>query len=277
MSAEGEPSARAAVTIDNVSFEYRQKLVALDRLWLSIGQGVHTGIVGPSGCGKSTLLSLLAGIQRPTRGSVTWKAAPPDVHPLSMVFQDDTLLPWLSVAENVGLCFKFRGRYSRRDVQGQIAHLLRLGGLEAFASAYPYQLSGGMKRRVAFLAAVAPMPAALLLDEPFSSLDEPTRVTIHQDVLKIMRTLDMTVVLVTHDLAEAISLCDEVVILTNRPGRVATRRSIPFGRDRDVFQLRRTPEFLQLYAELWDELSKQILSTRSSSDTPVPVQQAIAR
>jgi ABC-type nitrate/sulfonate/bicarbonate transport system ATPase subunit len=115
-----------------------------------------------------------------------------------------------------------------------------------------------MRRRVAFLAAVAAMPAVLLLDEPFSSLDEPTRVALHQDVLEIIRRLQMTVVLVTHDLAEAVSICDDVVILTNRPGSVARRVPIPFGRARNRFALRQTPEFLELYGLLWHDLSEQI-------------------
>jgi ABC-type nitrate/sulfonate/bicarbonate transport system ATPase subunit len=102
------------------------------------------------------------------------------------------------------------------------------------------------------------MPERLLLDEPFSSLDEPTRVAIHQDVLGVMRRLKMTVVLVTHDLAEAISLCDEVIIFTRRPARIASRHAVPFGADRDVLELRRMPEFLQLYGTLWHELSQQI-------------------
>jgi ABC-type nitrate/sulfonate/bicarbonate transport system ATPase subunit len=181
---------------------------------------------------------------------------------MAMVFQTDTLLPWLTAAENVGLHFKFRRRAPRSYVKHRVAELLEMVGLEEFANAYPYELSGGMRRRVAFLTAVAPKPAALLLDEPFSSLDEPTRVAIHQDVIRIMSELEMTVVLITHDLAEAITLCDEIVLLTGRPGRVFSRHTVPFPRERNALELRQTREFLDLYATLWKELSQQMTEAR---------------
>jgi ABC-type nitrate/sulfonate/bicarbonate transport system ATPase subunit len=115
-----------------------------------------------------------------------------------------------------------------------------------------------MRRRVAFLTAVAPLPRTLLLDEPFSSLDEPTRVEIHQDVLDIARKYEMTMVLVTHDLAEALSLCDEVLILSSQPGRVVSRHPVPFGPERVMLELRQTPDFLDMYGRLWRDLSEQI-------------------
>jgi NitT/TauT family transport system ATP-binding protein len=130
-----------------------------------------------------------------------------------------------------------------------------------------------MRRRTAFLAAVAPQPQLLLLDEPFSSLDEPTRVGIHQSIYEIVRELGITVILVTHDLAEAISLCDEVLILTNRPARVCARHTMPFGRQRNMYDLRQTPEFLRYYGVLWEELSEQIRAgapTASTVDSLVP-------
>jgi ABC-type nitrate/sulfonate/bicarbonate transport system ATPase subunit len=178
-----------------------------------------------------------------------------------MVFQKDTLLPWLTVAQNVALYFKFHPA-PRAEVQQRVEWLLELAGLDGFERAYPYQLSGGMRRRVAFLAAVAPLPSLLLLDEPFSSLDEPTRVAIHQDVYAIVRRLGMTAVIVTHDLAEAISLCDEVVILTRRPGSVAVRHQVPFGNDRNMLELRQSTEFLALYGRVWHDLSEQLEPAR---------------
>jgi len=179
-----------------------------------------------------------------------------------MVFQENTLLPWLTAAENVGLYFTFRRRMTQED-RAWVQELLRLAGLEKFARSYPYQLSGGMKRRVAFLAGVAARPELVLLDEPFSSVDEPSRVRIHQDVLRIASSLDMTMVLVTHDLAEAITLCDEVIILSARPGAIYATHRVPFGHIRNVVELRATSEYLELYGELWRDLGLQIQTASS--------------
>jgi ABC-type nitrate/sulfonate/bicarbonate transport system ATPase subunit len=254
-NAHGEVAASFA----DVSFTYPSGTLALSNVNLEVEAGRVLGVVGPSGCGKSTLLSLLAGLALPTAGVVTLNknAAGVGRHGLSMVFQKDTLLPWLTVQDNVGFYYRLH-RKERGRAAELVPSLLELARVSDFARAYPYQLSGGMRRRVAFLAAVAAMPAVLLLDEPFSSLDEPTRVALHQDVFEIIRRLQMTVVLVTHDLAEAVSMCDDVVILTNRPGSVARRVPIPFGLHRNLFDLRQTPEFLRLYGVLWHDLSEQI-------------------
>lgn len=254
-----EMTKAVAIAMRSVEFSYPNGLQALHDFSLDIPRGWIVGIVGPSGCGKSTLLSLLAGFNKPSSGEILQTRFDPNRHPLAMVFQKDTLLPWLTVAENVQLYSRFR-RAERRSVKARVGELIKLAGLDGFERAYPYQLSGGMRRRVAFLAAVTAMPETLLLDEPFSSLDEPTRVGIHQDVLRIIRGINMTVVLVTHDLAEAISLCDEVVIVTRRPGRVASRQSVPFGRERNVLELRQRSDFLDLYGVLWHALSEQIVS-----------------
>ncbi len=219
-------------------------------------EGEVTAIVGPSGCGKSTMLALLAGLATPTAGAIELKPSTRGGHPLSMVFQQDTLLPWLTVEDNVALHFRFCG--GRRQAKAEIDALLKMIGLDGFARAYPRQLSGGMRRRAAFLAGIAPKPNVLLLDEPFSSVDEPSRVRIHQEVLGIVNRFKTTTVLVTHDLAEAITLSNRVAIFSARPGRVVEIHEIPFGEDRDVLRLRDNPGFLELYGHLWHELSTQI-------------------
>jgi NitT/TauT family transport system ATP-binding protein len=274
----GDPPAEVArlaagsdivARLRGVGFRYPNGTEALAGLDLDIRAGEVTGIVGPSGCGKSTTLALLAGLARPTAGTV--EVAPPSRggHPLAMVFQQDTLLPWLTVEENVGLHFRFRG--GRREAKEEIAGLLEMIGLDGFARAYPKQLSGGMRRRAAFLAGIAPKPNVLLLDEPFSSVDEPSRVRIHQEVLGIVNRFRTTTVLVTHDLAEAITLSNRVVILSARPGRVIATHEIPFGEDRNVLGLRDSPEFLELYGRLWHELSAQIArSTDVDTDEGQP-------
>jgi ABC-type nitrate/sulfonate/bicarbonate transport system ATPase subunit len=270
VAAAGDRSDRptSGIGIEDVGFEYPTGVVALSGLNVRIPTGSSVGIVGPSGCGKSTLLQLLAGLRTPTSGRIAWPPFPPGVHPISMVFQTDTLLPWLTAADNVALHFRIAKtgrRLQKAEVKARVDGLFEMVGLQDFRKAYPYQLSGGMRRRIAFMTAVAPQPAVLLLDEPFSSLDEPTRVSIHKDVLRIMSELDMTVVLITHDLAEAITLCDEVILLTARPGRVLNSHAVPFDRNtRNPIELRHTREFLDLYAALWEELGSQIFSDKTA-------------
>jgi NitT/TauT family transport system ATP-binding protein len=245
--------------LSGVTFSYPGGVQAVRDLDLVIPTGRILGIVGPSGCGKSTILSMLAGLRAPSAGTVrVWLAESEKRHPVAMVFQTDTLLPWLTVAGNVKLHFAFvKGGMTKAEVEQWTAELLHLVSLTQYSNLYPYQLSGGMRRRVAFLAAVAARPRLLLLDEPFSALDEPTRIGVHQDVLAIVKKFAMTVILVTHDLAEALSLSDRVVVLTRRPGTVASIHDIPFV-DRNVLEVRKRADFLEYYGLLWEELSQQI-------------------
>jgi NitT/TauT family transport system ATP-binding protein len=270
----GQPSRNAGsgaeniLSIQDVTFRYDNGLEALSEISLDIPRGQVTAIVGPSGCGKSTLLKLMVGLLKPNAGVVEERYdATSGRHPTLMVFQQDTLLPWLRVRDNVALYHHLRGSsQSKAEIRARVDELLRVVGLDDFGDAYPKQLSGGMRRRVAFLAGVAPEPQLLLLDEPFSAVDEPTRVQIHQEVHGIIQRGGMTVVLVTHDLAEAISLADQVVILSALPGQVAEIHEISLGAGRDVMALRHTPEFLELYGSLWDSLSREIIEAKSRAD-----------
>jgi NitT/TauT family transport system ATP-binding protein len=258
-STAGASQDAPAISLRGVTYSYPNGTQALGGVDLDVGEGTVHAVVGPSGCGKSTLLHILAGLSEPTGGTVTLNdAGDKGRHGLTMVFQKDTLLPWLTVSGNIALFFRFHPM-PKAEVHERVEQMLALAGLQPFASAYPYQLSGGMRRRVAFLAAIAPQPRILLLDEPFSSLDEPTRIAIHQEVYAILRRLRMTCLLVTHDLAEAASLSDDVTILTSRPGRVATQHHVPFGSGaRNMLELRQTSGFLDLYGRLWHDLSLQI-------------------
>lgn len=239
----------------NVVYEYNSKLRALDGVSLELGRGEIIAIVGPSGCGKSTLLSLLAGLEAPTSGSIEWTDTQEAQHRsrLSMVFQRDTVFPWRTVEKNVQFGLECQG-IPAAEREEWTDKLLRMAGLRDFRRAYPRQLSGGMRRRVALLTALAVRPATLLLDEPFSALDEPTRVEIVADVLKLSYDLGVSVVLVTHDLAEAISLADRIIVMSARPGRIRKVFDVPFGHDRNVFTLRETAEYSELYPKVWHEL-----------------------
>lgn len=282
-TAAADPgSAEPAVALRDVHFAYPDGTEVLDGISLAIPRGAIVGIVGPSGCGKSTLLSIVAGLAYASGGSVERRLDGSDRHPLSMVFQKDTVLPWLTVAENVRFFARFKRHGMRRPLatrlrprgarrspdplDGRVGELLTIVGLADRAGAYPYQLSGGMRRRLAFLTAVAAEPQLLLLDEPFSSVDEPTRIGIHQDVFRIARMMRMTTLLVTHDLAEAITLCDSVVILSNRPAQIAREQAISFGDERDMLALRETSEYLSLYGSLWHALRAQIAGAASDEE-----------
>jgi ABC-type nitrate/sulfonate/bicarbonate transport system ATPase subunit len=232
---------------------------------LALGRREVLSLIGPSGCGKSTLLAAIAGLVTPTAGSVRWASSEEDREGtvragprLTVMFQKDTLLPWLTVEQNVGLGLRYIKTMDRAARRERVDSLLRMGGLTDARQAYPRQLSGGMKRRAALLASVAPLPKVLMLDEPFAALDEPTRVGIHKEVLDICHSMEVSVILVTHDLAEAISLGDRVCILSARPAHVVSSYDVPFTGERDMYTLRQTNEFQELYKVLWGELSKQI-------------------
>ena len=149
-----------------------------------------------------------------------------------------------------------------------VDRLLAMVGLQDFADYYPAKLSGGMKRRVAVLTAVAPLPSLLLMDEPFSALDEPTRILVHGDIYRLVREFGISTILVTHDLGEAISLSDRVVLLSRAPARAVAQFATPFGRERDLLDIRRTPEFLEFYGKVWGELEQQIKAGRNGMSEP---------
>jgi NitT/TauT family transport system ATP-binding protein len=269
------------VAVKGLQFAYPNGLVAVNGLDFAVGAGEVLSIVGPSGCGKSTLLSLLADVKQPSGGTIEWNAdlvgdsagtnrdsgparkKKPTRRRLSLVFQRDTILPWKTVEQNVALGLDYIA-ISKREKEERITSLLQLVRMDDSRKAYPNQLSGGMRRRVALLTGVAPLPHLLLLDEPFAALDEPTRVTVHADLLEIIYRLGLAVILVTHDLAEAITLGDRVLVLTNRPARAARVLETGLGHARDVRTVRELPEYQALYAQTWHELWKQTDSMQAS-------------
>jgi len=207
-------------------------------------------VVGPSGCGKSTLVRILAGLEEHSEGDVLLQGRPV-TGPGSdrgMVFQGYTLFPWLTVKKNVMFGLEVNG-HGRSESEREAMQWLALIGLEKFADAYPNQLSGGMKQRVAIVRALANQPRILLMDEPFGALDAQTRARMQVHLLEIWRKIDITIVFITHDLDEAILLADRILVLSPHPGRVQELIEVPVPRPRGIAQLV-TPEFLATKARL---------------------------
>ena len=229
-----EPYHGGELAIQEVSHRYvvaGRPTPVLDRVTFSIPAGHVACVVGPSGCGKTTLLGLAAGLMAPTGGALLWDGAPvrlgPNQH-LGMAFQQPGLFPWLTVRQNVAIGLRTRG-HARRDAQRIAEEFLATVGLADFQDAYPSQLSGGMAQRVGIARALALRPRLLLLDEPFAAVDAFTRLKLQQELAGLLKRYRPTVMFVTHDVPEAITLGDMIVVMSERPA--AVRRILPVARE----------------------------------------------
>ena len=232
--------------------------LAMDKLSLSVREGEFLSILGPSGCGKSTLLQIAAGLMMPSGGQVrvagrAVSGPPPEA---VYVFQQygRSLLPWRNVRDNVAFAVEHRRGMSRARARAAADAQLGAVGLDGFGDHFPWQLSGGMQQRVALARALAAEPKILLMDEPFSAVDALTRLDLHRLMLDLWATRGLTVVLVTHDVEEAVALSDRVAVLTKRPSTIARVVETGLPRPRDAVEVRETPRFLQLRHELLDDL-----------------------
>jgi NitT/TauT family transport system ATP-binding protein len=223
----------------------RPPVAALENVSLRLHRRELMCVIGPSGCGKSTLARLVAGLEQPSGGSIVLDGKPV-VGPgcdRGMVFQSYTLFPWLSVLRNVMFGLEVSKGASRAEAERDAKVWLDMVGLSSFASAYPHQLSGGMKQRVAIARALANQPRVLLMDEPFGALDAQTRAQMQSYLLQIWRAVDITILFITHDLDEAVYLSDRVLVLDAHPGRVRELMEIPVPRPRHPRQFQ-SPSFL---------------------------------
>ena len=236
-----------------------KRLRALEGMDLSVAQGELVALVGPSGCGKTTALNVLAGQLPASQGRVHLAGEPVEGLPPSVgyVSQRDTLLPWRTVLDNVALAMELRGvgKQARRDRAQLLMEQMGLGGFEG---SYPRELSGGMRKRAAIARVLAVSPAVLMMDEPFAPLDALTRQKLQDDILRLWEETGCTILYVTHDLTEAITLADRVVLMSARPGRVVREYPIDLPRPRRVMDVKFSPHFVELEETVWRDLDQEL-------------------
>ncbi len=242
-----------AITIENVSVVFKTgdgPVTALQGVSFDIAPRSFLTVVGPSGCGKSTLLKILSGVLQPSKGRILFDGRPVDKTKIQgqvgYVFQRALLLPWRTALQNVMLTMEVARRdMSRSQREQEARRWLEIAGLQGFEDRFPNELSGGMQQRVSICRALAFRPKILLMDEPFAALDEITRETLQEELLRIWAQTETTVVFITHSIPEAVLLSEQIVVMSARPGTVLERLEVPFARPRDE-ATREKPEFAAL-------------------------------
>jgi NitT/TauT family transport system ATP-binding protein len=249
------------IAVNGVSHRFAEQVFAVDNMNFRVRTGEFVVIVGPSGCGKTTILNIIAGLVPKQAGTVTIGESLPRAgrHDVAYMFAQDALLPWRRVIDNVlfGVEIHAGGRPSP-EVREHARDILAMVGLAGFEQAYPRQLSHGMRQRVA-LARTFLMPSpVLLMDEPFGALDAHTKLTLEQGLLRLWEKDQRTVLFITHDLAEAISLADRILICTARPGRIKTEISVELPRPRNINDLQHDQRYHEYYQQIWRDLYQEM-------------------
>ena len=244
------------IKIDNLHKKYYSKegvVVAIDDITLDVVEGEYLSIVGPSGCGKSTLLNIIGGIDTKSSGKIEMD----DNIKIGYMLQNDCLFPWLNILDNCLIGLKIEGNLTEENIS-YVKELLNTYGLSDFIYKYPSSLSGGMRQRAALIRTLAIKPDILLLDEPFSALDYQTRLAVSDDVYKIIKETGKTVIMITHDLAEAISMSSRVVVLTGRPAKVKKIYDIVMKNKSGPIENRKCQEFSIYYDMIWKEIDHYV-------------------
>jgi NitT/TauT family transport system ATP-binding protein len=262
-AAEPLPT-RPAIRIRDLRKVFGQ-LVAIDGVSLDIAPGEFFMIVGPSGCGKTTLLRILAGLDSVTSGAIEIET-PHSQRPVnSMIFQGDSIFPWMTVWDNAAYGLKMR-RAPSSTIKEVVGHYLARTGLTRFAKYYPHQLSGGMRQRVSIARAFANDPEILLMDEPFSALDAQNKLLLQEELLHIWEEHKKTVVFITHSVDEAVFLGDRIMVMTAQPGKVKTFVPVPLARPRNIMELQKMPEYGELIAHIWSSLREEVHRARQQEE-----------
>jgi len=255
---------RPAIRIRDLRKMFGQ-LIAVDGVSVDIAHGEFFMIVGPSGCGKTTLLRILAGLESVTSGAIEI-ATPNSQRPVnSMIFQGDSIFPWMTVWDNAAYGLKMR-RAPPATIKDVVGHYLARTGLTRFAKYYPHQLSGGMRQRVSIARAFANDPEILLMDEPFSALDAQNKLLLQEELLHIWEEHKKTVVFITHSVDEAVFLGDRIMVMTAQPGKVKTFVPVPLARPRDIMELQKMPQYGELIAHIWSSLREEVHRARQQEE-----------
>jgi NitT/TauT family transport system ATP-binding protein len=249
------------------TFTVRNTVVrALVNMNVHIKDGEFFAIVGPSGCGKTTLLRILAGLEKQSSGTFDMRHDDPHKPINSMVFQEQSVFPWMTVKDNVGYGLRMRG-VPQKQRDETVGYYIDKVGLTKFAKAFPFQLSGGMKQRVSLARAFANDPEILLMDEPFGALDEQTKLLLQEELLRIWQETSKTVCFITHSIDEAIVLADRIMVMTAHPGQTKAYIQVPFERPRAVYEIRATPQYGQLMYSIWELLRDEVLRAKREEGT----------
>jgi NitT/TauT family transport system ATP-binding protein len=236
-------------------------LTAIDDVSLDIEEGTFFAIVGPSGCGKTTMLRILGGLETLTSGECEIADPAPGRPQYSMIFQGDSIFPWMTVWDNAAYGLRMR-KAPKGEIKEAVSHWLDRTGLTRFSKLYPHQLSGGMRQRVSIARAFANDPEVLLMDEPFSALDEQNRTILQQELLRIWEVDKKTVVFITHSVDEAVTLADKIMVMTASPGRTKTIIDVTLDRPRNVLELRNDPRYGQVVYGIWGHLKDEVERAR---------------
>lgn len=247
------------LTLDKISLSYqteKDEIRALESISFSVDEGEFVAIIGPSGCGKTSILSIIAGLLKPSGGEITIKGKPLEKGKTSIgyMLQKDELFPWRTIMENAYLPLEVKRDKSEKSKE-KVNELLKKYGLWEFRKKYPRQLSGGMRQRAALIRTMASSPDLLLLDEPFSALDYQTRLAVCDDLYEIIRRENKTTVLVTHDISEALSTADRIIVLSKRPSKILNIHLINLNKEVSPLKRREDPRFSKWFERLWRELN----------------------
>ncbi len=255
------PARRVKISIRNLHKHFGS-LHALEDVSIEIAEGTFFVIVGPSGCGKTTLLRILGGLEQVTSGTVELSDPARGRPQYSMVFQGDSIFPWMTVWDNAAYGLRMR-RAPKAEIEDVVKQWLDRTGLTRFAQLYPHQLSGGMRQRVSIARAFANDPEVLLMDEPFSALDEQNKTILQQELLRIWEADKKTVVFITHSVDEAVTLGDKIMVMTASPGRSKTIIDVPLERPRNVLELRHDPRYGEIVYGIWGHLKDEVERARA--------------
>lgn len=250
-----------AIRIEGLTKTYGD-FTAINDVSLDVARGEFFIIVGPSGCGKSTMLRILANLDEATSGEIkvdTGRGSRPEN---SMVFQGDSIFPWMTVWDNTAYGLKMRG-VAKAEIKDVVNHYLERIGLLNFKELYPHQLSGGMRQRVSIARAFANDPEILLMDEPFSALDAQNKIILQEELLRIWDEDKKTVVFVTHSVEEAVLLGDRIMVMTAQPGCIKSLISVDLDRPRNFIDLQKSPRYRSLVHQIWSDLREEVEHARA--------------